>query len=251
MAENFGVTPGEVDRQYRRLEDYVFAELVYQESKTCCWNSSTPAMHEIIMDYNRTVVEGGANMCSAPVPFMARNAGGGDDGYAIFREYAQSIGRGDEWVDWSADETCPQADTVTDSLAETSAKPYCDLGLDPGMEPDPTPNPTPMLGGCGDTGGDRAGAVTLEPGVYEGLRICEDERDWFTVYVSGQVEVSIDFRHAEGDLDLGVYDASGQTLASSASTTDRESVTVEADSQIFIEVFGYLGAAADYTLTIR
>ncbi|RMG14672.1 MAG: hypothetical protein D6729_13415 [Deltaproteobacteria bacterium] len=251
MAEHFGMTPGEVDRQYRILDDYVFAELVYEQSKTCCWNSTTPAMYEIIMDYNRGVVDDGSGTCNAPVPFMARNAGAGDDGYALFREHAQAIGRGDEWVDWSADETCPQADTVTDTLAETTAKPWCDLGLDPGSDPGPGPEPPPTLGGCGDTGADRSGAVPLEPGTYDGLRVCEDEHDWFTVFVSGEVEVSIAFSHAEGDLDLGVYDASGEPLASSASTSNEERVTVTADGQIFIEVYGYLGAAADYSLTIR
>ena len=41
-----------MDAQYRIFEDYVFAELEYTESKTCCWNSSNSAMFQIAMDFN-------------------------------------------------------------------------------------------------------------------------------------------------------------------------------------------------------
>ncbi len=50
VGRELGMSKGDVDAQYRNLEDYVFAELDYTKSKTCCWNSSTSAMYAIIMD---------------------------------------------------------------------------------------------------------------------------------------------------------------------------------------------------------
>src|SRR5690606_4361331 len=38
MERSFGVARPAVDAAYRTLEDYVFAELDYARSKTCCWN---------------------------------------------------------------------------------------------------------------------------------------------------------------------------------------------------------------------
>ena len=49
---HFGLSPDATDAQYRVLDDYVFETLVYDDSVTCCWNSTTSAMYEIIMDYN-------------------------------------------------------------------------------------------------------------------------------------------------------------------------------------------------------
>ena len=49
----FGQTPRQVDEQHRILDDYVFAELVYTQSKTCCWNSTTaarPRPSSIVLD---------------------------------------------------------------------------------------------------------------------------------------------------------------------------------------------------------
>jgi hypothetical protein len=109
--------PLEVDRAFRSVEDYVFAELVYDQSRTCCWNSTTPAMFDTIVDLDaetRDAAEG----CTAPQVFKAR-----DRDYAIYREH-QPIG----WRAWSADESCPWADAVVDDAeAETSASPFCDV----------------------------------------------------------------------------------------------------------------------------
>ncbi|MEZ4462335.1 MAG: hypothetical protein R3E66_21945 [bacterium] len=52
ITDEAGMSRDEVDRKYRLLEDYVFAELEYESSKTCCWNSSTANMYDIVMQYN-------------------------------------------------------------------------------------------------------------------------------------------------------------------------------------------------------
>src|SRR5690606_34250050 len=112
-----------VDIHYRKLDDYVLAELTYNQSKTCCWNSSTSAMYEIVVD--KAMVDGGsqtAATCQAPKVF--RNE---DGGYEVFRAHAELIGRLDEWRAWSADESCPQASVTTDALAPALATPYCEI----------------------------------------------------------------------------------------------------------------------------
>ncbi len=109
VGEELGRTQLEMDREYRRLEDYVFVELEYNKSKTCCWNSSTGVMYDLVMEYNRMMAEDPVTgECREVVAFKNRADGG--DGFEIFREFAEAKGMGEEWVKWSADESCPQAD---------------------------------------------------------------------------------------------------------------------------------------------
>lgn len=126
VGAELDMTKEEVDREYRRFEDYVFAELVYNKSKTCCWNSSTPAMYDLAMEYNLNRVEDpDTGMCRDVAVFMNRDDDG--DGYELFRQYAQSVGQGDAWVAWSADESCPQADVAEDTEAEHAWAPLCEV----------------------------------------------------------------------------------------------------------------------------
>lgn len=124
MAQEFEMSAGEVDATYRRLEDYVFAELEYGASKTCCWNSSTADIYEIAMDLNLDHQQSAA-MCAAPIVFKNRDDAG--DGFALFAEYAAQSGRADQWVSWSADESCPQAEVAADTEIAHDHTPYCDL----------------------------------------------------------------------------------------------------------------------------
>ncbi len=123
-AELEGWDRAEVDRRYRNLEDYVLAELVYEESKTCCWNSSTAEMFEIIMDHARlekTDPETGE--CREVTVFMNRDDEG--DGFQVFADFAEATGRGDQWRAWSADETCPQAEIPQATEADHAWTPLC------------------------------------------------------------------------------------------------------------------------------
>jgi hypothetical protein len=105
--EAFYTQREDVDATYRRLEDYVFAALSYDESKTCCWNSTDSAMYEIVMDYAQREVEAMGDACVAPTVFKAYNGG-----YDVWARHAEELGRGDQWVAWSEDESCPQRDAV-------------------------------------------------------------------------------------------------------------------------------------------
>jgi hypothetical protein len=121
--QHFNLSQKETDLQFRRKEDYVFAELVYQKSKTCCWNSSTASMFKLIMS---TVdqLESGAGSCSPPPVFKAV-AGG----YDIFKSYAESAGSADQWRPWSEDEACAQRSVTDDTEAEHGWTTYCELNL--------------------------------------------------------------------------------------------------------------------------
>jgi hypothetical protein len=120
MQTRFSTGKLQVDKDYRKFEDYVFAELIYQESKTCCWNSTTRAMYDIAMDFNTAYVREGGG-CQSPVVFMNNN------GYGTFSDHANSLGRGAEWVDWSEDESCPQRNVLRGGAASIADGSYADL----------------------------------------------------------------------------------------------------------------------------
>jgi len=128
MQENWGWTREQTDATYRVPEDYVFAELEYTQSKTCCWNSTTPEMYDIIMDYNNDLVEDAhdAGECAEPVVFMARNGGT----YAPFTAYAASVGRSAEWKSWTADESCPQSGVSEDTIKSEPFTDFCDIAAE-------------------------------------------------------------------------------------------------------------------------
>jgi hypothetical protein len=116
MEESFGLTSAEVDVEHRIFDDYVFAELVYNQSKTCCWNSTTSKMYETIMDLNADLQAQAGEACVQPVVFKAE---GGD--YDIFREH-EAFG----WREWSADEACPQANVQDDTEAPHDEIAFCE-----------------------------------------------------------------------------------------------------------------------------
>lgn len=117
----FDQTEAEVDAAYRKLEDYVFGALEYTQARTCCWNSSTPAMYAIIMDRARKETSG--TTCVAPTLFKSRG-----DGYALWQAHAAALGRAADWRPWSEDEPCAQRSIPVDVEAPAAAIPYCSLG---------------------------------------------------------------------------------------------------------------------------
>jgi len=123
-SEAFSRTRAQVDADFRRLEDYVLAELEYEKSKTCCWNSSTSAMFEIIMAKAQKDTEDHDSMsCHEPTVFMNR-----DGGYQVFADFAADLGRADDWVEWSEDEPCTQRDVRDDTEAAHDWTPWCEAG---------------------------------------------------------------------------------------------------------------------------
>jgi len=116
----FDQSRAQVDAAHRRLDDYVFAELDYAHARTCCWDSSTPAMYEIIMDRARK--DASAQTCAAPVVFKSR-----EDGYQRWASHAATLGRAADWRAWSEDESCAQRAVPVDAEAPVAATPYCSL----------------------------------------------------------------------------------------------------------------------------
>ncbi|MCW5832100.1 MAG: hypothetical protein KIS78_06565 [Labilithrix sp.] len=123
MSRAYGKSRAEVDAQYRTLEDYVFAELEYNRSKTCCWNTTTPQMAELVLDYaaKEKAANDAAGVCKQPTPF--RSSAGGK--YDTWKAHAASLGRAHEWRAWSEDEPCAQRGVVEDTIGERGALAMC------------------------------------------------------------------------------------------------------------------------------
>jgi hypothetical protein len=92
-------------------------------------------------------------------------------------------------------------------------------------------------------------ATPIRPGTL--LATCEGE-DWYTISVGAglKLHVTVAFRHAQGDIDVALVDASGEVLASSTGTTDEETIdwTAPASGPVWLRVYT-LGAANPYTLS--
>ena len=232
MERDFATPRAQVDAAHRDLADYVFAELEYAESKTCCWNSTTAAMHQIVMDYARQELQqaDADGVCREPTRFM------NDGGYGRWADFAAATGRAAEWRPWTEDEGCTQRNVARDTERAHAWTGWCELSDD----------------------GDQACTDPLEPNdssaaaapVSVGSRslaVCSGDVDWFVL--SAAATVTIEFSHAAGDLDLAAYDAVGNALGSSQGTSDREELAVPAGARI--EVYGYQGATGSYTLRIQ
>lgn len=232
VGVQLGETKAEIDAEHRELEDYVFAQLEYTKSKTCCWNSSTSAMFDIVMDKARKDIEAGEanNQCVAPTVFMSRN-----DGYKLWSDHAATLGRPADWRSWSEDEACPQRNVASDTEATRESTAFCSLE---------NGGPAPACTDAMEPNNSRTTAVAAT-GAIADLQICAADEDWFAIATAGNVK--IEFRHADGDLDLEAYDAAGNRADSSAGTSNSEEVTVPAGG--FVRVFGFSGARGGYQLT--
>lgn len=193
MQGSFGKDRAQVDRTYRILEDYVFAELDYGTSKTCCWNSSTAEMFDIIMDLNLEHQQQ-ANMCADVIVFKNRDDAG--DGYDTFRQYATQTGRAQQWRAWRADESCPQSGVAEDTEADAPLlTPYCD-------------GRTPPVSGD-DTYDFVNAPVSIPDNHPPGLTLMLEvpARD-----TPSEVHLDVEIRHTwRGDLQLELVNPSGQS----------------------------------------
>ena len=232
--EKFGVSRAQTDAQYRALEDYVFGELEYTKSKTCCWNSTTAAMYQIAMDYNASLAE---QACVDPVVFKA--TGGG---YEAFRAFAEQTGRGALWKSWTADETCPQQNVMEDTEVEPLAVDWC--SIDDGSS----------AGGCSDDGFEQndsaASAAGLGGGNHAGLMVCSGDDDYYRFTASSSIDLGITFSHAEGDLDIQLYKG-GTLLGTSQGTGNSEHLSASGGGTYTLRVYGYNGAQASYALAAQ
>lgn len=235
MAAEYGMDRDAVDAQYRIFEDYVFGELVYNQSKTCCWNRSTNAMYEIALDYNIKLQED-AQACVEPVIFMNRDDGA--DGFELFRQHAASLGRADEWRAWSADETCPWQNIPEATPVQADHVAYCDLpsGGETPVVPDPSGN-----GGSIDFSGgaipdnDVNGFVTTIEWPASGALI--------------DVAVTVDITHTwRGDLEIDLVHPDGTV----ARLKDRDhDSTPNLSTRYVVPQFVGKPAEGVYTLIVR
>ncbi|MFB6141901.1 MAG: pre-peptidase C-terminal domain-containing protein [Halorientalis sp.] len=100
----------------------------------------------------------------------------------------------------------------------------------------------------------RTNAAAIQPGSFDDLSIQDGEDDFYAVQLQqGEtLEVSIDFDHSRGDLDLEVQGPSGFTEGSSASVTDGETVTVTASQTgtYYVRAYGFAGAGGPYSMDV-
>lgn len=123
-TEHFAMDKTAVDEKYRTLEDYAFAELEYAKSKTCCWNTTTKAMADLILAFAKDEQTAAVDqqVCKQPTVFEAKGSG---DGYDAFRAYARAQGRESEWRAWSEDEPCAQRAVTEDTRGPRGNQPFC------------------------------------------------------------------------------------------------------------------------------
>ncbi|HVK14426.1 MAG TPA: hypothetical protein VM597_37150, partial [Gemmataceae bacterium] len=88
--------------------------------------------------------------------------------------------------------------------------------------------------------------------------VMRDRADWFKFAFTGLADassaVTINFARAAGDLDLQLFDATGNLVRSSTGTGDAESVSLESlvGNTFYVHVYGYNGATnPDYELSIN
>jgi hypothetical protein len=99
------------------------------------------------------------------------------------------------------------------------------------------------------------GTVTA-PRTINGL-VMADASDWYRFRTSTRGTASdfveIDFEHAQGDLDLALFNSSGQRVGYAGTTSDTERVSLSglAAGLYYVRIYGYRGATnPDYSLTI-
>jgi len=81
-------------------------------------------------------------------------------------------------------------------------------------------------------------------------QVCPGDDDYVAIPMTGPgtIEVLVAFTHADGDLDLELYDPSGARIATAPSGTDDESLTedVAGGGTYALRIYGFSGAANSY-----
>ena len=101
---------------------------------------------------------------------------------------------------------------------------------------------------------ERGTATPIQAGSYPDLQIAYGESDYYAVSLAEgeSIDAAIDFDHDAGDLDLRLRDPTGDSVDSSTSVSDGESVSARVDDAgtYYIEAYGYGGASAEYDLAV-
>jgi len=103
---------------------------------------------------------------------------------------------------------------------------------------------------------DRASATALESGGFPDLRMCPDDPDFYDIVVcpQGDIRIELTFVHRDGDIDTRLVSSAGAFLASSASSTDNETLlwTNRSDAivTVTLEVYGFDDRESDYAMRV-
>jgi hypothetical protein len=98
-------------------------------------------------------------------------------------------------------------------------------------------------------------AAVVGAGTYRGLQICSGDDDWFAFQldVGDTLIVDLFFGHAQGDVDIALFDTDCVTgLTASTSSTDNEHVAYSAPAAgtYSARVYGYHGAENTYDMQV-
>lgn len=98
-------------------------------------------------------------------------------------------------------------------------------------------------------------ASSISPGDYEDLFICPGDDDWFVLqaWEGDRLQAEILFDHAEGDLDLYLYDPEGYLIGISDSVEDDETIAIDSldlSGNYWILVRGYELASNYYLMWV-
>lgn len=126
-------------------------------------------------------------------------------------------------------------------------------GGDPGT-PDDDDDATDPNGDRFESNDEFDEATPIEEGTHPDLDVRDGNSDFYAIdLVEGaRLEASIDFAHADGDLDLALYGPDRDQRDASYSTNDGEAVSIEAfdPGTYYVEVYGFNGASNEYDLEI-
>lgn len=127
----------------------------------------------------------------------------------------------------------------------------------PGLSLGATTPATPTAPGATTTDGyepnDIRGSATVaaRPFASAGARIEAGDVDMYRVDDAANLDVTVRFSHAAGDLDLSITDLAGRQLARSTGVSDVERVQGSFTGPVVIVIYGYNGARGVYDLTVR
>ncbi|MBQ4360258.1 MAG: hypothetical protein II767_08375 [Proteobacteria bacterium] len=95
-------------------------------------------------------------------------------------------------------------------------------------------------------------ASAISPEKTEKRHICPGDEDWFKISDSAGKTAELSFKHADGDLDLAVYDENGAEFGRSETARDIESVKLSASGPAYIRVKGADASVSnDYELVVK
>ncbi len=103
---------------------------------------------------------------------------------------------------------------------------------------------------------DDTSAPRLEPGRYDGLRLCPGSPDYFGIFlrVGDALRARLFFTHADGDLDLALLAPDHETVLESAISTDDDETldwTAAEEGEHMLHVYGVGDATNDYSLDLE